>query len=54
MTEEWIGKTGRRTDQEVQMLDMTPECEPNSRLSCQVVASEEHDGLTVRLPEYQM
>ena len=54
VTEEWIGKTGRRTDQEVQMLDMTPECEPNSRLSCQVVASEEHDGLTVRLPEYQM
>ena len=50
----WIGKTGRRTAQEVQMLDLTPECEPNSRLACQVACSEELDGLTVRLPEFQM
>lgn len=50
----WIDKTGRRTDQEAQMLDMTPECEGNSRLACQVVCSVELDGLLVRLPEFQM
>jgi len=50
----WIAKTGARTDQEVQMLDMTPECEANSRLACQVTACQEFDGLTVRLPEFQM
>jgi 2Fe-2S ferredoxin len=54
VADEWISKTGKRTEQETQMLDMTPECEANSRLACRVIASEELDGLTVRLPEFQM
>lgn len=51
---EWISTTGRRTDEESQMLEMSPECEPNSRLACQVVAGAGMDGLKVRLPEFQM
>ncbi|KQY56428.1 2Fe-2S iron-sulfur cluster-binding protein [Nocardioides sp. Root140] len=51
---EWISTTGRRTDEESQMLEMSSECEPNSRLACQVIAAASMDGLKVRLPEYQI
>lgn len=54
VADEWIGKTGQASDDEKQMLDMTPEKAPSSRLACQIVASEELDGLVVRLPEFQM
>ena len=54
VAEEWIAAAGRRGDQESQMLEMSPECEANSRLACQVIASARLDGLTVRLPEFQM
>lgn len=54
VADEWISATGRRSDQESQMLDMSPECEANSRLACQVVAADGMAGLTVRLPEFQM
>lgn len=50
----WIATTGTRSDSESQMIEMSPECEPNSRLSCQVKACAALDGLKVRLPEYQM
>lgn len=50
----WISVTGTRSPEESQMLEMSPECEPNSRLSCQVKACAALDGLTVRLPEFQM
>lgn len=51
---DWISTTGRRSDEESQMLEMSPECEPNSRLACQVIAAAGMDGLKVRLPEFQM
>lgn len=51
---DWASSTGSRTAQESQMLDMSPECEPNSRLACQVIATAGMDGLKVRLPEFQM
>lgn len=50
----WIGKTGTRSAEENQMLEMSPECEPNSRLACQLKACAGLDGLKVRLPEFQM
>lgn len=50
----WLGKTGPLSDDEQQMLDMTPEKAASSRLACQITASEELDGLVVRLPEFQM
>lgn len=52
--DEWAPTIGTASDKETPMLDMTPECTPNSRLACQVIASEDMDGLAVRLPEYQM
>ncbi len=50
----WLGKTGQASDDEQQMLDMTPEKTASSRLACQITASEALDGLIVRLPEFQM
>ncbi|MCG8672732.1 MAG: 2Fe-2S iron-sulfur cluster-binding protein [Pseudomonadales bacterium] len=50
----WASKTGSMADDEKLMLDMTPEKTSTSRLSCQVIASEDMDGMIVRLPEFQM
>ena len=51
---EWFGRTGDQSDDEAQMLEMTPEREETSRLSCQIRATEAMDGMTVKLPEFQM
>lgn len=50
----WAEATGTRSAQESQMIEMSPECQPGSRLACQLKASAALDGLTVRLPEFQM
>lgn len=52
--DEWIARTGTRSDEESQMIEMSPECAPNSRLACQLEAKPELDGLRVHLPEFQM
>ncbi|MGK2956547.1 MAG: 2Fe-2S iron-sulfur cluster-binding protein [Solirubrobacterales bacterium] len=52
--DEWIAETGTRSDEERQMIEMSPECEPNSRLACQLKACASFDGLKVHLPEFQM
>ena len=50
--EAWLAKTGEVDDIEDTMLEMTDvEREPNSRLSCQIIASPELDGLILRVPE---
>ena len=51
---EWVALTGEQGEDEEEMLSMTPEREPTSRLSCQIKATEAMDGLTVKLPEFQM
>jgi 2Fe-2S ferredoxin len=50
----WFGNTGDVSDDEQQMLDMTPEQSDTSRLSCQIQTTSEMDGMVVRLPEFQM
>jgi len=50
----WTSAVGIVTEVEIQMLDMTPEKEETSRLSCQISASKDMDGMIVRLPEFQM
>ena len=50
----WVGLTGEQGDDEEQMLELTPEREPTSRLSCQIKCSAAMDGMMVRLPEFQM
>ncbi|GGC61833.1 2Fe-2S iron-sulfur cluster binding domain-containing protein [Hoyosella rhizosphaerae] len=51
---EWFSKTGDQSDDEAQMLDLTPERVATSRLSCQIKATEAMDGMIVHLPEFQM
>lgn len=50
----WIARTGTRSEEESAMIEMSPECAANSRLACQLKAAPDLDGLTVRLPEFQM
>ena len=51
--ESWVEKVGAPGEMEESMLDLNPERQENSRLSCQVVLSEELDGLSVAMPEFQ-
>jgi len=50
----WFEVVGEPTQREDEMLEMHPEREKTSRLSCQIPVRDELDGLTVRLPEYQI
>lgn len=49
----WLEFTGSPGDMESEMLEIVPEPKDNSRLSCQMVVTEEMDGMTVHLPESQ-
>ena len=52
--EAWTDKVGGPSEMESQMLEFAAsEAKPNSRLSCQIFASDELNGLVVRLPEAQ-
>ena len=52
--EEWLDKLSKKEDGEEDMLDMAFEPKTNSRLSCQLMVSEQIDGLVVNLPEKQV
>lgn len=47
--EEWIPKLYPPRDDEQDLLDTAPDVQDNSRLSCQILMSEELDGLKVTL-----
>ena len=49
----WIGKLAEIAETENSMLDLNPDRETNSRLSCQIPMSEDIDGITILLPEFQ-
>ena len=51
--EEWLDKLPKKEDGEEDMLDMAFEPKKNSRLSCQLIVSDELDGLTVNIPSKQ-
>lgn len=52
--EAWLGRLEPMTDAEDEMLECTESPrKTNSRLSCQIKASPEIDGIVVRLPEAQ-
>ena len=51
--EEWFNKLPKKEDGEEDMLDMAFEPKSNSRLSCQLIVSDELDGLEVTIPEKQ-
>jgi len=46
---DWLPKLVAPQDEEEDQLDLTPKVESNSRLSCQILMSEELDGLKVTL-----
>tara|TARA_B100001175_G_scaffold172376_1_gene146298 strand:- start:308 stop:628 length:321 start_codon:yes stop_codon:yes gene_type:complete len=52
--EKWFSKLPKKEDGEEDMLDMAFEPKKNSRLSCQLIVSEQLDGLVVDLPEKQV
>lgn len=52
--EDWISKVGQPDDREESMLDLNPERQPTSRLSCQIPVTDALDGLIVDVPEFQM
>ena len=51
--EEWFDKLPAKEDGEEDMLDMAFEPKQNSRLSCQLVVSDDLDGLEVNIPSKQ-
>ena len=51
--ENWFNKLPKAEDAEVDMIDMSFEPKKNSRLSCQLMVSDEIDGLVVTTPEKQ-
>ena len=51
--EEWFNRIPKKEDGEDDMLDMAFEPKTNSRLSCQIIVSDELDGLEVTIPSKQ-
>lgn len=49
--ETWYGKLGEPSEDEEDMLDLAFGLKPTSRLGCQIVMTEELDGLVVALPK---
>ncbi len=52
--EEWLNKLLKAEDGEQDMIDMAFEPKKNSRLSCQLIVSDELDGLIVTTPSKQV
>ena len=51
--DKWFDKIPKAEDAENDMIDMAFEPKKNSRLSCQIIVSNELDGLEVTTPEKQ-
>ena len=51
--DDWFNKIPKKEDGEDDMLDMAFEPKKNSRLSCQIIVSDELDGLEVNIPSKQ-
>ena len=51
--DDWYNKLSAKEDGEEDMLDMAFEPKKNSRLSCQLIVSDELDGLVVNIPTRQ-
>ncbi|MBE9603560.1 ferredoxin family 2Fe-2S iron-sulfur cluster binding protein [Acetobacteraceae bacterium H6797] len=47
---DWYGKLVDATEDEEDMLDLAFDLQETSRLGCQIIITEELDGLVVRLP----
>ena len=52
--EDWYNKLSKKEMGEDDMLDQAYEPNSNSRLSCQIMVSDDLDGLSVYMPEKQI
>jgi len=52
--ENWFNKLQKAEDGEQDMIDMAFEPKKNSRLSCQIIVTDELDGLVVNTPTKQI
>ena len=52
--EDWFNKLPEKTEGEDDMIDQAYEPNSRSRLSCQIMISDELNGLVVHLPEKQV
>jgi 2Fe-2S ferredoxin len=51
--EKWLNKIPKAVEAEIDMIDMAYEPKKNSRLSCQLIVTDELDGLKVTTPAQQ-
>ena len=51
--EKWLDKLSKAEDGEIDMIDMAFDPQKNSRLSCQLIVTNELDGLKVTTPKKQ-
>ena len=51
--EEWFDKLPKKEEGEEEMLDMAYQPNELSRLSCQLIVTDELDGLVINIPEKQ-
>ena len=51
--DEWLNKIPKAEEAEVDMIDMAYEPKKNSRLSCQIIVTDELNGIEVTTPEKQ-
>jgi ferredoxin, 2Fe-2S len=51
--EKWFDNLPKAEDAEIDMIDMAHEPKKNSRLSCQLIVTDELEGLTVTTPDKQ-
>ena len=51
--EKWLNKIPKAEEAEEDMIDMAFEPKKNSRLSCQLIVSDELDGLKITTPSKQ-
>lgn len=50
----WYGRVGEPEGSEAALLEMVPQRSETSRLACQIVLGDEHEGLRVRVPSEQI
>jgi 2Fe-2S ferredoxin len=51
--DDWFTRLAPQADAELEILKNSAHTRPNSRLSCQIRASDELDGIVVRVPPSQ-
>lgn len=49
---EWLEKTGRATESELDLLELESGADERSRLSCQIEMTEDLDGLVVEVDPF--